>query len=416
VRVSARVAMSDYGISGGGFGKGLIDRLLEHIRGLSRPLLLSLRNTFRRKGRLALTLMTLTLGGGIFIAVFTVRASLLTTMDDMFDYVDYDVYVSFQRGYRIDQLEQEALKVPGVTAAEGWQGGSARRLRADDTESDTMFIYAPRADSSFVQPKVVAGRWLVPTDENAIVVNTMLLKNEPDIKVGDEIRLSINSKETTWRVVGIMSGTPPVPMAYMNLDYYGQVMGGSGRAGIVFVQTQRHDAAYESQVEKALEKHFTDLGLNVGSTMTSATEKSQISARFDVLVGFLLVMAVLLAVVGAIGLMGTMSLNVLERTREIGVMRAIGASNGAILQIVIVEGILIGLLSWLIGTLIAYPLSRVLSDQVGTSILQAPLSYTFSTGGAVTWLVVVFLLSALASFLPARSASRVTVREVLAYE
>jgi len=213
-----------------------------------------------------------------------------------------------------------------------------------------------------------------------------------------------------------MSGTPPIPMAYMNLDYYSQLMGGAGRAGIVFVQTQRHDAAYEMEMEKALEKHYEELGMNVASTLSSATEKSQIAARFDVLVGFLLVMAILLAVVGAIGLMGTMSLNVLERTREIGVMRAIGASNGAILQIVIVEGVLIGLLSWMIGTLIAYPLSRVLSDQVGTSILQAPLSYTFSTGGTITWLVTVLLLSALASFFPARSASRVTVREVLAYE
>ena len=114
--------------------------------------------------------------------------------------------------------------------------------------------------------------------------------------------------------------------------------------------------------------------------------------------------------------MGTMSLNVLERTREIGVMRAIGASDGAILKIVIVEGVLIGLLSWLLGTIMALPLSQLLSDAVGASIFQTPLSYTFSLGGVELWLGTVLVLATLASFWPARNASRVTVRDVLAYE
>ena len=127
-------------------------------------------------------------------------------------------------------------------------------------------------------------------------------------------------------------------------------------------------------------------------------------------------MAVLLAAVGAIGLMGTMSLNVLERTREIGVMRAIGASDGAVLQIVIVEGILIGLISWAIGAVLGYPLSKAMSNMVGESIMQAELSYVYSLQGLIIWFVLVIILAALASFWPARNASRVTVRDVLAYE
>jgi putative ABC transport system permease protein len=97
-------------------------------------------------------------------------------------------------------------------------------------------------------------------------------------------------------------------------------------------------------------------------------------------------------------------------------MRAIGASDGAVLQIVIVEGILIGTLSWLIGALLALPLSRALSNMVGQAIMEANLSYTFSIQGVWLWLALVVVLSALASFVPARNASRVTVRDVLAYE
>ena len=114
--------------------------------------------------------------------------------------------------------------------------------------------------------------------------------------------------------------------------------------------------------------------------------------------------------------MGTLSINVLERTREIGVMRAIGASDGSVARVFIVEGVVIGVISWLFSTLLAIPCGRALSDEIGTAFLQAPLSHTFALDGAVIWLVVVIALSAIASFLPARSASRLTVRDVLAYE
>jgi putative ABC transport system permease protein len=114
--------------------------------------------------------------------------------------------------------------------------------------------------------------------------------------------------------------------------------------------------------------------------------------------------------------MGTMSINVLERTREIGVMRAIGASDRAVLRIVMVEGVIIGLISWIIGGLVALPASQLLTNTVGRVLLQAAPSYIFSTSGAILWLVTVIVLSVLASFLPARGASRLTVREVLSYQ
>jgi putative ABC transport system permease protein len=416
VRTSAAKAMSDYGLSAGGFGRGFLDRRLERVRGLPRPMLLSLRNTFRRKGRLALTLATLTLGGAIFIAVFSVRASLMLSLEDWLDYVDFDVLVGFRRAYRIEQIERQALQVPGVVAAEGWRFGNARRIRPDDTESEDIWLRAPVVPSDLVHPTLAEGRWLLPEDENAAVVNTFLLKEESDIRVGDDIVLKIEGDEMSWRVVGIMEATPPAPMVYVNLPYFTRVVGGAGRAGVVFLVTEHHDAASQSELAKALEAHFEGMGFQVSWTQTSATERAQAESQFNVLVMFLLIMAVLLAVVGAIGLMGTMSLNVLERTREIGVMRAIGASDGAVLRIVVVEGIIIGLLSWLIGALLAIPLSKLLSDMVGQSIIQGNLSYTFSTEGLLLWLAVVVVLATLASSWPAWNATRVTVRDVLAYE
>jgi putative ABC transport system permease protein len=120
--------------------------------------------------------------------------------------------------------------------------------------------------------------------------------------------------------------------------------------------------------------------------------------------------------VGSIGLAGTMSMNVMERTREIGVMRAIGASNGILMSMVMVEGVLIGLISWLLGSLLAFPISKLMADSISLALFDAPSNLGFTPTGFLIWLVVVVILSILASVMPARSAARLTIREVLAYE
>jgi putative ABC transport system permease protein len=135
-----------------------------------------------------------------------------------------------------------------------------------------------------------------------------------------------------------------------------------------------------------------------------------------VLIGLMLLMAMLLAVVGALGLTGTMSLNVLERTREIGIMRSIGAVDREIMRTVIVEGVVIGSISWLLGAILSFPFTYMLSTIVSLAIFNSPIAVHFTFLGYVIWLAVVLVLSALASVLPARNAASLTIREVLAYE
>jgi putative ABC transport system permease protein len=122
------------------------------------------------------------------------------------------------------------------------------------------------------------------------------------------------------------------------------------------------------------------------------------------------------AVVGSLGLASTMSINVVERGREIGVMRATGATSLAIAGIIVGEGVLIGALSWLLAVPISYPGARFLSDAMGDSLIRIPLEFNYSIDGVGFWLLVVLLLSALASLWPALRATKVSVREALAYE
>ena len=417
-RLTIREAISDYGLGSGQFGHSLFDRLLEKVRRLPRPLLISLRNTFRRKARLALTLSTLTLAGAIFISVSNLRAAINVSITQTFGYILSDVNVSFDRPHRIQKLAPLAMSVPEVVGVEGWGMSMAEVLSDDKSTAVEVAIYAPPAKSTLIKPTMTAGRWLLPEDENALVIGNHLLKERPDLEVGDEVVIQIDNRETTWRVVGTykMAGNIIPPIVYTNYEYLTRVRNEIDRVSNLRVVTAPQDAATQERVAKALEANFKQEGIQVSQVTTGTELIAQNTATTDVLVVFLLVMAVLIAVVGGLGLMGTMSMNVLERTREIGVMRAIGASNGAILQLVIVEGMLIGVISWAVGALLALPISTLLANVVGASMFQSPLDFVFSLDGFLVWLAGVLVLSAVASFLPARNAARLTIREVLAYE
>jgi putative ABC transport system permease protein len=421
VRITVSEALSFYGIGGDQFGHSLVDRMLQRIRHLSRPLLLSLRNTFRRKARLLLTLATLTLGGASFIAVFSVRASLLTTLDDFTTYLNYDISVDFDGAYGAQSLERKAMYVPGVVSAEAWGGSNASRVRPDGSEGSSFQLSAPPVGTRLLQPVILEGRWLSLDDEHAIVLDSDVLKNEPDIGVGDEVVLEIERRETTWRVVGIAQTTLSatfirVGTGYVNFADFTRVLRSPEPNSKLRIKTARHDAAFQSSVATALQDRYDGVGVRTTSIRTTSATRDAIRYQFNVLSIFLSIVATLLAIVGALSLMGTMSMNVHERAREIGVMRAIGASDGAVLRIFMVEGICIGVLSWPIGAALALPISEVLSAIVGDEFTGAPLSYTFSLSGALFWLVLVGILAALASFLPAWNATRLSVREVLSYE
>jgi putative ABC transport system permease protein len=165
-----------------------------------------------------------------------------------------------------------------------------------------------------------------------------------------------------------------------------------------------------------LEKAFNRESVPFTQLQLSTDWFAQQSSAFDMMVYFLLVMAVLIAIVGGLGLTGMMSMNVLERTREIGVLRAVGASDGSVLRMVIVEGVIIGVISWALALVLSFPLTLALDAGVGQAMFKEAFTYVVGWQGMTYWLIGVLTLGALASALPAWRAVRLTVRDVLAYE
>jgi putative ABC transport system permease protein len=417
-RITTQKALSSVGVETGAYGRGWVERALGKLQGivaLRRPILLAFRNTLRHKGRLVQTLIVLIAGTALFISVITVRASVDATVEGFMRFHQYDVSVELERPYRLARLEEAMQAVPGLVAVEGWSLGGATRLRPDDSESDGMRVYAVPAGSQFLAPQISAGRWL-GAGQNEIVVNSDVLDEEPDVRVGDEVVLDIGGREAAWHVVGVVPTESRGATLYMKHEDYAYVTRTPGQVTHLQAVGQQHDAASQQMLERRLLQALEERGLEVRGTRTTQLMKSENKLMFTIVVAFLILMALLLAAVGGLGLTTTMSINILERVREIGVLRAIGASNASIRRIVLVEGVFMGLLSWGIGMLLSWPIGTFMSEQLGLALIKVPLSFHYSVGAAVLWFFVLQAIAVAASLGPARSAVQLTIREVLAYE
>jgi putative ABC transport system permease protein len=401
--------------SGIRFGHGLVDRALGLIRGLPRPVALSLRNTFVRKGRLALTLITLVLASSVVMGVWTVRSSMLQTVDDMGAWWNYDAQVFMARPQPRAPLEREAARVEGVAAVETWLDSQASLKRPDGSENQDLYALGVPVDTRFITPQLVAGRWLEKGARDELVINTDVLRDESYLRVNDVMRLTIRGEEKDWRIVGVVTGQLMGAVAFVERDALDAATGAGGNVTRLLVQGQDHSAAGQDRIASNLEAQLDDASLAISGSQTQAAQKETIANQLGILVTFLVIMAVILASVGVIGLTGTMTINVLESTREIGVMRSIGASHASIFGIYITEGIVVGVMAWALGAVLSWPFSAWLVRALGDAMVL-PLSYSFSYVGVVVWLALVLVIATIASLLPAWRASQVSIRDAISYE
>lgn len=409
-RVTVREAITDYGIKQR--KGGLLDRILAAIRGLPRPMMLSLRNTFRRRLRLALTLSTLTLAGAIFIGVLSTRESLVTFLDQVLEVYGYDVQIVLNEPQPVRMLQREAFRVEGVTVAEGWANANAQVVRESGELSPSFGMTGIPPDSQLSHPAVLEGRWLRDDDEDVVIVAADFAHDE-GVEVGDTITLRIGPDDHDFFVAGTIGA---IGGLYVPFDTLAAIQGTPGEATEFVVGTVQHDIAYETVVLTELEENLKQLGIGVGPTVTQAELVENQLAAFDFIIGFMLTFAVFLGLVGGLGMTSTMSLNVLERTREIGVMRSIGAGNRSLRRVILIEGVFVALMSWVFAGLVSYPVSALLRTALGVSLFGAPSPPAFSYTGVLIWLPTVVVLSIVSSLLPARRAIRISIREALAYE
>ncbi len=420
-RITVREAINTYGLS---TEAGLLNRVLARSQRVSRIIVLMISNTFRNKGRVFLTQITLVGSGIIFMTVMGASDSVAHTFGDViFDIIKYNVTFKFKEPERIAHIEALTLAHPDVSGVEMWGLAQATiRLAgqpASDDDKDAVMWGVPLPSKLF-GPQIYQGRWLEPDDTYAAVINRDLA-NQTGFGLGDRITLDQNLYgESEWTVVGLLLD-PIIPNSiYLSREMLLKETHSVGEAQTVWIQTVNHDSAAETTAAIDLRRYYNRRKLDVDPEgvfpMDTATELAdQTLKNFGVIITELAAIAIVMGIVGAIALSGMLSLSVLERTREIGVMRAIGATTRIIATLFIGEGLTLGWLSWLIAWPLSIPTGQLLTQALGTAV-KNHIVYHYTPTGALYWLAIITVLSILASWLPARSATKVSVRESLAYQ
>ena len=412
-RLSVADALRDTGITDDRPGAG--GGLLLGASGLARPLLLSIRNAFRRRERLLLTLLTLTTGGAVFLGAVNLRASIRGAVDNLYGRVlKMDLSLRFEQREDDERVRAIASAVDGVELAEGWSGARAGLLADDSLPRPTMAITALPAASGLTAYPVLEGRWLDDNDSTGLVVNRPLVVEEPAYGLGKTVTLVVNGTPRAWTVRGIVESGPG-PAAFASRAAVERATGQAGVSSVVVRATSR-SAAAQSELIQRLRDAFEAAGVPVASSILVQAGRAALEDHLLMVASFLGLMSQLMIIVGGLGLASTMSLGVLERTREIGVLRAIGARHGAILAMIQVEGLVVSLLGWALAIPLSLPMSVVLAKAFARVMFAVPVTWVPEASGVLAWLALVVVVSVLACLWPAVRAMRVTTAAALAYE
>jgi len=272
-----------------------------------------------------------------------------------------------------------------------------------------------------ISTELQAGRWLQPGDVKAMVVG-LQVSNDKGWQVGDWLTLANgDNQEFDVQIVGILFDPITNSSVHLPLSTLQREWDSVGKVNTVWAQTKSLNAPVQTVIAKGLTQALEQRSIEVSprsifgeNTIAGIIEQN--GERNNIIIRSLAIMAVVIALVGGVGLSGVLSLSVLERRREIGVMRAISASSWQVIRLFVGEAMLLGLLSWLIALPLSIPAAYGLAIRGLSFALNQQLFYKFILFGVVAWLVTITLLAVLASLFPARGAARVSVRESLAYQ
>ena len=388
-------------------------------RWLGRTAMLALRNTFRRRTRALLVLILLATGGAMFMTALNVSRGWERIVDRVYENRRYDVEIRLNAPAAIAERLRD---VPGVRTVEPWgyhrtalsrPGGIDIVRTYPDGSHGSLAILGPPASTKLVDFPLLAGRWLQPDDTDAVVLNHMVLGQAPGVGVGDWVTLSLGGRPTRWYVVGIVEEVGSAGVAYVTDRAFSRVAGSDGRATMLRIATTAESAQARADVIRSLERRLEEDEVSVEAVVPLAVLRTAMGDHVAVLIRMLLAMAGLMVIVASLGLASAMGSNVVERTREIGVMKTLGATPGHITRLVLGEALFIALSSWVAAVALSVPLTLLVGKVVGMLAFRLRLPLVVDVPAAVSWSALLVVIATLAAFLPARRASNLTVREAL---
>ena len=421
-RISVKNALDNYGVAQGNMGNKSWAVRFSQLDFFSETFRLSIRNVFRQRSRLTMTLGLLAAGGAMFMTAMNVSKAWEENLKRIYTQRLYDLEVRLNSSVPTDSLLDKIMAIPGVSVAEGWSHSPTSISK--DNAFEVTHTYPDKGHGSFTMHAlpiptkmlnltIVEGRWLTNKESNDVVLNQAA---RGSLKIGERVSLSIDGKPSEWNVIGFTEDVGSPASAYVSLEVFSRrtnTVSQTKMLRISYADRSKENAVRKNrEIEGLLEKE----NISVSSTIPVWLLHNAVAAHMKVLVNSLLAMAILMALVGTLGLMSTMSMNILERTREIGIMRAIGATPKKISALIVWEGLLIGSMSIFIAFALSLILSTYMGRLIGNMAFRTPLSLTISGLALGIWILIIILGSYAATLYPARRANKITTREALAYE
>src|SRR5262249_4495495 len=307
--------------------------------------------------------------------------------------------------YPSDQIERAIRDTPGVARFESWFITEGV-LTAEDTGADTT-VSAPRSgppplnthnkggtkqppdgsphkanpignidftvialppESRMTKLEIAEGRDLQPGDTDAIVISQALASKSAKMKVGNTVTFHMGPVATPWRVVGISRESMLQLNAYIPEPFIEQRHPGMRTTVILALNKDKANPTSIYAITADLDRRLVQAGIRVAGSRGTAESRIPFDEHLLMIYVFLVVVSGIIVAVGALGLATSMSLNIMERRREIGVLRAIGASPSTLWLMIVTESAFIAVVSWAVAALVAWPVSKFVGDQFVGSI------------------------------------------------
>lgn len=410
VRLPLREALQAVGSAVGNEDAG--DRLLRGIRFLPRTMQIGLRNAGRRRRRSLATACSIAFAVGSLVAVLCLAAGIAQTSRTSWGDHGEDVRISSEGRHPLDAEAARLISsTPGVARIEPTfvtdvkLAGKDARIWA--VHQATMFHY-----------RISAGRWFTPSEERArarVAVVEADIAGATGAKLGHKIQVETASGPVSLRVVGISANQQENGTAlYAPLStMHALLRGVPAAANDYWVQTTSHDHTFVDRITTRIEDTLTNHGYDVSSEIKYVKLNNEING-YRALTNTIVLLGFLIVAISMAGLANALTMSVLERTREIGILRSIGAHARDIRRIFAAETLAIALTGWLIAIPLAYLLTRFLVWLV-KQVANVTIPFAFPAWYLIPALAGTILLALLITLLPIGRAVRYKPGDALRY-
>jgi putative ABC transport system permease protein len=321
-----------------------------------------------------------------------------------------------------ESFATQLLDTPGVQVVSPTRFFSVRIARTPSPENEgeidsVLFtaidpaLFRQIGDMEFLPGQGDAEEnWRRLAEGRALFVSSVVA-DDLGLKQGDTLPLHTRRGEIAFNVAAIT--TDFTSQGHVVTGTYEDLTRWFGESGVDrFIIAIQPDQAAET-VANEIENRYDDR-YNISVQTIESLKSSVLSFVGQAFVMFD-VLSLIGLIIGALGVINTMTMNVLERTRELGSLRALGMTRGQVIRMVLAEALTLSALGGIYGVLFGYIISKIFVDTLVT-LTGYEVLYLFTPGPFLLGLLVIFAVSQVAAFGPARRAARINIVEALKHE